>query len=65
MIYHHTKTYNFNVISRDSDPSLGVRDKPLGLDKSPDKAHLKEELIAVSFRGDESHFTLHLVNSIR
>lgn len=65
MIYHRTKTYNFNVISRDSDPSFGARDKPLGLDKSTDKAYLKEELIAVSFRRDESHFTLHLVHSIR
>lgn len=65
VIYHHTKTYNFNVTSRDSYPSFGARDKPLGLDKSPDKANLKEELIAVSFRGDESHFTLHLVHSIR
>lgn len=53
------------MISRDSDPSFWVRDKPLGLGKSPDMAHLKEELIAVSFSGDESHFTLHLVNSVR
>ncbi len=65
MIYCRSQTYNFNVISRDSDPSFGVRDKPLGLGKSPGKADLKEELIAVSFSGDKSHFTLHLVNSIR
>lgn len=46
MIHRRTQTYNFNVISRDSDPSFGVRDKPFGLGKSPGKAHLKEELIA-------------------
>lgn len=65
VIHCRTQTYNFNVISRDSDPSFGVRDKPSGLGKSPGKAHLKEEQIAISFSGDESHYSLHLVNSIR
>ena len=48
-----------------SDPSLGVRKRKSDAGKSPGKAHLKEELIAVSFTWDESCFTLHLVNSSR
>lgn len=42
MVHCRTQTYNFNVISTDSDPSFGVSNKALGSGKSPGKAHLEE-----------------------